>query len=287
MENSDNMFTVMPMNQRFTLEPGQVYEGTIKVVNPADAKGDFKYKATVTPYGVMGSDYQADLATITNQSAIVDWITIENPTGSVKPNGYEDIKFKITVPADAAGGGQYATIAISSDAKTEASDEVTVNNVFEMASIIYANVNGEIKHEGEIKDNYVPGFVTTAPVTVSATFTNTGNVHEDATVIIKATNFFTGEVILPTEENEGEYSELIMPGTERVAYREIDNLPALGVVNVDQTVYYMGTVSTVSSNVIICPIWFLALVVLTIAALVTVVVRIVLKHKKKKALVES
>ena len=164
---------------------------------------------------------------------------------------------------------------------------MTVNNVFEMASIIYANVNGEIKHEGEIKDNSVPGFVTTAPVTVSATLTNSGNVHEDAAVIIKATNFFTGEVILPTEDNEGEYSELIMPGTERVAYREIDNLPALGVVTVDQTVYYMGNVSTVSSNVIICPIWFLALVILTIAALVTVIVRIILKHKKKKALMEG
>ncbi len=281
MEQSANMFTIMPMNQRFTLEPGQTYEGTIKVVNPADAKENFNYKASVTPYGVLGSDYTADLATVTNQSQIVDWITIENPTGSVEPNGFVDIKFKINVPADAAGGGQYATIAVSSDSETASGNDVAVNNVFEMASIVYGMVNGEIKHEGEIKENSIPGFVTNGQVKTSALLSNTGNVHEDATIVIKASNFFTGDVILPTEENSGEYNELIMPGTERLALRDIDSLPALGVVKVDQTVYYLGEVSSASANVIICPIWFLVLVIATIAAIIGVIVRIVIKHKKK------
>ena len=281
-ESYGNTFTLMPMNQRFALTPGETYEGTIRVVNPADSKENFNYKAEVTPYGVLGADYTADLATITNQSAIVDWVKIENPTGSVEPNGYEDIKFTIKVPENAAGGGQYATIAVSSNNESQASEGVAVNNVFEMASIIYATVDGEINHEGEIAENNIPGFVLSTPVTVSALITNRGNVHEDATVIITAENFFTGEVILPTEDNEGEYSELIMPGTERLATREIDNLPALGVVHVQQSVYYMGKVDVKESNVIICPLWFMLLVFATIAAIVTVIVRIVLKHKKKK-----
>ena len=37
-----NMFTVMPMSQKFHLVPGETYEGEITVVNPAAAENDFE-----------------------------------------------------------------------------------------------------------------------------------------------------------------------------------------------------------------------------------------------------
>lgn len=283
MEDFGNMFTVMPMNQQIELVPGETITGTVTVVNPADATSDFHYKASVTPYGVVESDYQIDLASKTNYSKIVDWITIENPTGTVKPNSLEEVKFTIKVPEDAAGGGQYATITISSDTETETSESVTVNNVFEMASIIYGQVDGEVNHKGEIKDNSIPVFSDTPPIKISATLTNDGNVHENATIIVKATNMFTGEVILPSDENQGEYNEVIMPETERYTTREIENLPMLGVVHVEQTVYYLGTTSVQSKNVVICPIWFLILVVVTIIGIIAVIVKLVTRHRKKQA----
>ena len=58
-----NMFTILPMSQRFSLKPGETYEGSITVVNPVDATEDFAYKASIVPYGVSGEDYQADLVT--------------------------------------------------------------------------------------------------------------------------------------------------------------------------------------------------------------------------------
>lgn len=278
-----NMFTVMPMNQRFLLEPGQTYEGSVTVVNPADAKTDFSYKVEVTPYSVLGAEYAADLATMTNQSKIVDWITLDRDKGTIAPNGFEKINFTITVPEDAAGGGQYATIAVSSDMENETEGSVAVNNIFEMASIIYGQVSGEINHVGAIQENHIPAYAATSPITVTAKLTNEGNVHEDATIVLKATNFFTGEVILPTEGNEARYTELVMPGTDRYVQREIDNLPFLGVVHVEQTVYYMGTSSVEMVNVVICPIWFLLLVILTFCAIVFAIVRIIIRHRKKKA----
>lgn len=283
MEDFGNMFTVMPMNQRLTLKPGEEYEGSITVINPADAKKDFSYKVTVTPYSVIGEEYAADLTTRSNLSAIVDWITIENPTGTLAPNSSAKVNFKITVPEDAAGGGQYATLTVSSNDAQTADGDVAIENVFEMASIIYASVDGEINHVGTIEENTVPAFSATAPVKVSARLSNEGNVHEEATIVIKATNMFTGETILPSEENQGRYSEMVMPNSERYISREVSNLPMFGMVHIEQTVYYLGLSSVEAVNVLICPIWFLILMVATFGAIVAGIIGTIVKHKKKKA----
>ena len=279
----NNTFTLLPMSQRFLLMPGKVTEGSIKIVNPADATEDFSYKVTVTPYGVVGEDYKADLETDSTRTAIAKWIEIEEPTGKIKPNESKEVKFKINVPANAPVGGQYATIAVSSNADASNSSGVAVQNVLEMASVIYGTVNGPIEHKGEILENNVPGFIVSPPATLSALIKNEGNIHEDASFTIKVTDFFSGNTILPTENDDGEYSELIMPETTRYIEREVGNLPALGVVKVVQTINYMGKEpSTTDKVIIICPIWFMALVAATTLAIIFTIVQIIRKHKKHK-----
>ena len=76
-----NMFTILPMSQRFSLKPGETYEGSITVVNPVDATEDFAYKASIVPYGVSGEDYQADLVTDSDHTMVAKWIKLEEPTG--------------------------------------------------------------------------------------------------------------------------------------------------------------------------------------------------------------
>ena len=100
--------------------------------------------------------------------------------------------------------------------------------------------------------------------------------------MLKVTDFFTGNVIFPTGEETGEFSEIVMPETTYLATRNISNLPALGVVKVSQTVYYRGESSTTEKEVIICPIWFMLLVAATIAAIIAFIVSRVRKHRKKK-----
>ena len=162
---------------------------------------------------------------------------------------------------------------------------VAVQNVFEIASIVYATVAGETKHGGSIVENNVPGFSAVTPVTLSALIENNGNIHENSTFVIKVSNFFTGEVILPTEDDEGIYNEVIMPESTRRIERNVSNLPAIGVIKISQTIYYNNEFSTVEKDVIICPIWFMALVLLTLASIVTTIVLMVKKHKKNKSII--
>lgn len=286
MENEiANVFTVTPMNQEISLSPGEVYEGSITVINPSYATEDFSYKVEVTPYGVAGEDYTADLLSESDRTAISKWIKIVEPTGEIKPNESKKVNFTITVPENVPAGGQYATIAVSSNKDAASVNGVSVQNVFEIASVIYAKVAGETIQDGEIKENNVPSFVFTKPVMLSAFITNNGNIHETATFTITVSDFFTGQVILPTEENTGVYTEVIMPETTRYTEREVSELPDLGVVKVSQTINYNGQTSTVEKNIIICPIWFLVLIFLTIAAIITAIIVLIKKHRHKKVIV--
>ncbi|MBQ3470614.1 hypothetical protein IJH23_02815 [Candidatus Saccharibacteria bacterium] len=275
-----NTFSITPMSQSFSLYPGKSYKGSIKIVNYNDSKDDLHYKVSVSPYGVIGEEYTADLTTVTGRNEIAKWITIDEPTGVVAPNATKKVSYTITVPETAASGGQYATIGVSSN-PDDSKDMIT--NVFELASVIYAEVAGENVHGGSIIDNLVPVFSFNPDAEISTTIDNTGNVHNYATIEVKVNNFFTGDVIYPTKEDEGTFSEVIMPETTRLINRKISNLPALGVVHISQSVNYNGKTSVVEKNLIICPIWFILLVIATITTLVTVITLKVRRHKKSKA----
>ena len=280
MENYS--FTILPMSQRVSLTPGEVYVGKITVVNPADATENFAYKASILPYSIMDGNYTADLSTQSNRSMITDWIKITEPVGTVAPNESKEIEFTITVPENAPAGGQYAAIAVASNDIMSSNEGVAVQNVFEMASIIYASVAGETVHDGEVVQNNIPGFSTITPITLTASITNRGNIHEDATFLIKVSDAFTGREILPTEDDDGIYNEIIMPESTKEVARDISNLPSIGILKVSQTIYYNGDVSIMEKNVIICPIWFMLLVLITLASIVVAIVAIIKKHKKKQ-----
>ena len=281
----ENYFSVLPVSQNFDLEPGKIYDGVIKVVNPVSATVDFNYIAAVTPYSVLDDEYTADLSTKSNMNQIVDWITIDNPTGTVKPNEVMEVKFHIEVPVDAPAGGQYAAITVRSDqSKAAQGDGVSVQNYYEIASLVYATVAGETKHEGEVLSNNVPGFVVSLPAQTSVQVTNTGNVHEQLISKITIKNVFTGETLFPVEDDKSTFSEVIMPGSERYVTRNLSRMPALGVFEVTQNVVYLGKSYPLTQTVVTCPLWFLILVVLTVGAFIGTVAAIIRRNIRRKRL---
>ena len=277
-----NVFTVTPMSQMIELKPGETYKGSITVVNPDNAKKDFSYKTVISAYGVVGEGYDADLVTSTEHTQITKWITIENPTGKVKPNDSVKINFTIKVPKTAPAGGQYAAILVSSAEDNANSEGLAVKNVFEMASLIYAGIDGETERKGEIIKNSVPGFVTGMPIEVGAELKNEGSVHEIARVALEVKSVFSPATIYPTEGESGIIEEVIMPDTTRSMGRNIEGISPLGIYDITQTITYMGEVSTNHRIVIACPIWFLLIFILTVSAIIFSVVKSVKKYRHKK-----
>lgn len=280
---SSSEFSVTPMNRTVELVPGETYNFTITVLNPVNSTENLDYKIHAAPYSVVTEAYHADISTQTDHTRMADWITIPEPTGTLAPNETREIEFTITVPDDAPGGGQYAAIMVGIDNKNQNYDNMSVTNVLEMASIIYATVDGEIIHKGEVVENNVPGFTADPKITLSSLIENEGNMHEIASITITAKNIFTGETLASAELDNGVYAELIMPDSQRFINKEVDELPMIGIINVQQNIYYNGETSTVEKNVLVCPIWFLILVVLTLMAIIWKIVKTIRKHKKKKA----
>ena len=280
MEN--NMFVVTPMETEVALSSGETFTGTVTVANPSAATSDFSFVVNVSPYYVAGESYNIDLTNSSDRSQIVNWITIDETRGTLKPNESKKISFTINVPIDAPAGAQYAAISVTQDKAATGSVGANIENVFEITHVIYANIAGEaVNHQAEILENSIPGFTVTTPVTVSALVNNEGDVHERAITEIAVKNAITGEQILPTAENHGQQSELILPDTTRKLERQIGDLPAVGVVNITQTVYYNGKVSTETRNLIIFPIWLMLIILIFIAGITFLIIRKIRRVKNK------
>lgn len=278
---SSSEFSVTPMNRMVELVPGETYNFTVTMLNPVNSTENLDYKIHAAPYSVVTEAYHADISTQTDHTRMVDWITIPEPTGTLAPNETREIEFTITVPDDAPGGGQYAAIMVGIDNKNQNYDNMSVTNVLEIASIIYAKVDGEIIHKGEVVENNVPWFTADPKITLTSLIKNEGNMHEIASITITAKNVFTGETLVSAELDNGVYAELIMPDSQRFINKEVDELPMIGIINMQQNIYYNGETSTVEKNVLVCPIWFLILVVLTLTAIIWKIVKTVRKYKKK------
>lgn len=278
----ENIFTITPMSRKIELEPGEVYEGTVTVFNPVDAKEDFAWKVSVAPYSVESGTYNADLAAETEHSQITKWITFDKVSGVLAPNEKAEIHYTITVPETAAGGGQYAAIMVGSDAVGAAAQGISIQNIYEMASIIYARINGEIKRAGSVGENKIPGFVTAMPITVSVELENDGNVHETAKIRTTVKNFLNGAQIYPLSGEEGIVEEVMMPDTSRYVTRDINDLSPVGIYEVTQSVTYLGQTSDNTQLVVACPVWFMLLVALTFGVIVFGIVRAIMRHRRIK-----
>lgn len=281
-----NSFSVIPMGKQIFLNPGEVYSGSITVANLSSSVDDLSYKVGISPYSVVGNGYDADFLTNSSHTEITSWITIENPTGTVAPNESKIVNYTITVPEDASPGGQYAALSVIGTPINSASTNsvLAVGNIYEIASLIYANISGVIEREGSVLENSIPSFSTVPSIKTTAIIENKGNTHEDAIFSFEITNAITGENIYSTAANDATQSEIIMPDTTREITHEFTNLPFVGIVKITQAIDYNGETSTSEQTLFICPVWLTIIAIaIVFGALGLIIARIKHYHNHKRA----
>ena len=280
MDNSSLLVT--PMSQEITLTPGETYTGTITIANPSTTTNDLSYTASISPYGVTNNSYNVDLHSKTSRTEITDWTKIDNPSGTLAPNTTVDINFTIKVPQNAAPGGQYATIKITSNVASIAENDLSIGNIYEIASIIYGNVTGEVVHKGTVTSQSIPSFIINPSFISTATIENHGTTHEDAFVTFKITNVFNGSVIYAQSDSNKGINEIILPDTTRDLSYTFDNMPVVGIINVNQTIEYNNETYSLDQSIFICPIWFIVLAAGLILSLGGLIFTRIRKTRRKK-----
>ena len=276
-----NAFTVSPIKQQIHLKPGETYRGSIMVANPAAATEDFRYKVTMYPYSVLGEEYDTDFSSASDWPRIVDWTTLENDTGVLPPNGTQMVNFVIEVPKNAPGGGQYMMLGVSSDNSDDEANQMAIQNVYEMASVVYADVEGEVSHGGQILENQIPGFVAAEKPYVAVRLSNQGNVHETAAITIRVKNNLNGETVFPKDGENEVFESIVMPQSTRLVKRDISGMPPLGIFEVTQNVSYMGENMDITTVMVVCPIWFVFLVAATIGSVIGMMLYSIHARRKK------
>lgn len=280
-----NTMTVTPPHQKIILIPGEVYSGSVSVFNASGSEKPLEYEVEVGSFSqkkAENSDQRDDYESMdhiskTSYNQIMDWIKFDKTEGVLQPGEVEDISFKIDVPSDAPGGGQYATILVVDKTASglAGGDNIQINQSFQFASIIYAEVAGKTREEGEILENTMPSFLLNGPLTAESMVKNNGNVHTDAEYVFQVWPLFSDEEICTNEENPE--TSLILPETERYHAQSCD-LPSVGIFKAKQMVKIFGETSIVERTVIVCPLWLLFLILFMIIALI---LWLFMKVKKK------
>lgn len=268
-----NSLTVSPPSQRVILIPGEKYTNTISVFNANDSTRDLKYEVSIGSFSQTKDENSVDdygHVDIINESSynqIMDWITIDKKEGRVAPNHSDEITYTIDVPEDAPAGGQYATIVIADKTTSGAagSGNVSIDQTFQFASIIYAEVAGQTREDGAIVENNMPSFLLNGPFEATSMVQNNGNVHTDAEYILQVVPFLGGDDYCNNEEDPE--TSLVLPGTERYHVQKCD-LPPVGIFKAKQTVKIFGESSIVERTVIMCPLWLLLIGIFVILLII-------------------
>lgn len=271
--------TVSPMNERIILKPGEIYQGSFKISNSSTNTEAFQYEATVRSFYV-DDNYDVYYDQKESYNQIVDWLTIENPTGVLQVNEVRDIKYTVNVPKSAPAGGQYAAIMVQSAESEGVSGEGTAVSLTQrigISHIIYAEVTGTSVHGGKIESLDVPSFLLNGDISGAASIENTGNVHGVATYKLQVYPLFSDEEIYTNEEEPA--TATILPNRTRYFKIGWADTPAFGIFNVVYTVEFEGVTEQVSKMVIKCPIWLLFAIIFVIAA---IIIYFVMRAKSRK-----
>ena len=263
--------TMSPMKTEIHLEPGEIYHGKFSVLSPSTNTTTVKYSVSIRPFYVT-EDYDMMLDTVSEANQIMEWITIDDDTtGTLDVEETKDIHFTITVPDDVPDGGQYAAIMVMLDpGESDNSEGIVISDSVAVLHTIFADMGGEARRGGEIKNLSVSGFLFDGDITASSMVYNTGNVHSNATYKLSIYPLFSDEEIHTNEDNP--LTRLVMP--ERVLYVETawPDTPSFGVYRVVYTVEFEGKSESLTKTVIVCPPWLIVMALVLIAMVVVVIV---------------
>ena len=259
--NLNMAVSVAPTIQRVELDPGANYHNSVTIRNAGDRT--LEVHMSISPYAVEDITYAPIYSVRNAYTQIVNWIHLEETDFTLEPYNSKIVNYTVNVPQDVPGGGQYAVIF--AEAK-EVDKEDSVQAIASPGVIFVARVNGDTRMTGEIKNTNIPLFLLAPPVSATATFQNSGNVDAEAKMTLKIEDYFTGSIIYDGSSDPLE--KTILPETTRELTVSWANVPRLGVLKVTLNTEFMGDAEVKSRIVIVCPIWFLALLALIILVIV-------------------
>lgn len=284
LEAGDVVVQIKPADQSFDLVPGESYIGTINVENVG--RLPFNFTVSAKPYQVTNEDYDPDFSTMTDYTRLQNWIKFEKTEYNIEPNQSLEVRFRIDVPEDVPGGGQYAAIIV--ETRDGMDPNASVRVISQLASLLYGHVQGEEHVGGVLAAHSLPSLILGSPFSASVTVRDDGNTDFRFTHTLTVRDFFTNrevftpDAVLEDGTRPGFANPVVLPGTARRNVLTWDGAPQLGVFKAVQTVSFLDYSETFEQLVIICPIWLAGLGIFLVVLMILWVILRIRKRRRNR-----
>lgn len=172
--------SVTPTLFEISVEPGQMWQSSIRVVNanPHDIEV-FAQPVNFTATGETGVGQFAPLQESGGDGVTLgEWIEVSDDGVTVPAQETMSIPFRVDVPADAAPGGQFAALLISTQPPGEADSGSLVRTTQAVSSLFFMRIEGDIVEQGQIRSfRAAERFAQRPENTFELRFENQGTVH--------------------------------------------------------------------------------------------------------------
>ena len=192
-------FVVGPGRSEIQLQPGQTYVQEISVTNRISEDRVF----TLEIEDVKGTADGSNAVQLTGDEvgpySMRDFISFPENTFTLSLGERARIPVTVSVPANAAPGGYYGSVLVSTVRSAEATDSMSPRSpiIARVGSLFFVTVGGDIVREGETLGINTVGDATlyqTGPIELAILFENTGSVHTNPYGEISISNMFGEEV---------------------------------------------------------------------------------------------
>jgi len=172
--------SVTPALFEMSAVPGQVWNSSIRVINPN------QYPLTVyiepvlfMPRGEGGDGTLVRSADLDETiSSLAQWIDVKREPIEILPEQTQNVPFTVQIPSEAPPGGHFAAFTVSTRPPVSETDATELRTTQVVTSLFFVRVAGAVIEEASIRE-FSPEqrFVTSPAVTLSLRFQNDGNVH--------------------------------------------------------------------------------------------------------------
>jgi hypothetical protein len=266
------------------LQPGQKFNGQIRVQNDGDQP--FRFKVYAMPFQVLDESYQNfDFETTSTRNQIVRWVSFPQTEYTAAVGQTLDVPYQIDVPASIPDGGQYAVIFAQTllDEATEKLEN-SVKSTVRLGQVIYGHPPGETIDKAEIVERRLGGWQQTTPLTTMVRLKNAGNTDFELQYQLTVNDALSNQEVYSSSSE----SVRILPETTRRIEMNWSQAPMIGWFRVTQKLSYLNETDETSRLVLIMPIWpivGLGLVVVTVVG--SLLIRHWLRRPKTRNLPET
>lgn len=189
--------SVTPPLFELSILPGDVWQSQVKVLN--NNPYELTVYAEVVNFAPVGEDGQGKFIPILNDPSLgkkvtlAEWIGVSPGPFTIEPEQAGDIPFFVDIPKDAAPGGHFAAILISTEPPPE-DGQMAVRTSQVVTSLFFVRVDGDVTEAGSIREFTVTDNIVPTPETnFKLRFENKGNVHLQPRGDILITNMWGKE----------------------------------------------------------------------------------------------